>query len=167
MSRLHQCDQGSPLGFLKSQAYPSAVLSNQLQEKSKLPLADWADFERGTAMRLTRNFLSEQWRWRGWKSKDAYTMGKSPRWSAGGGNSVDLCAGRGCEQQSGKSHHQHAVVWRKSGEGFRNLSQSLSAACRKTGGLATAKHFPGHGDTTADSHIDLPVVTLNARDWRS
>ncbi len=30
--------QGSSLGFLKSQAYPSAVLSNQLQAKSKLPL---------------------------------------------------------------------------------------------------------------------------------
>ena len=27
------------------------------------------------------------------------------------------------------------------------------------GVLACAKHFPGHGDTTQDSHVDLPVVT--------
>ena len=44
--------QGSPLGIVKSQAYPTAVLNNQLQSKSKLPLLIGADFERGTAMRL-------------------------------------------------------------------------------------------------------------------
>ena len=27
------------------------------------------------------------------------------------------------------------------------------------GVLATAKHFPGHGDTTVDSHFDLPTVS--------
>ncbi len=25
--------------------------------------------------------------------------------------------------------------------------------------LATAKHFPGHGDTKTDSHLDLPIIT--------
>ena len=29
------------------------------------------------------------------------------------------------------------------------------------GMLATAKHFPGHGDTGTDSHIDLPVITVD------
>ncbi len=29
------------------------------------------------------------------------------------------------------------------------------------GMLATAKHFPGHGDTDVDSHIDLPVIGVD------
>ena len=29
------------------------------------------------------------------------------------------------------------------------------------GALATAKHFPGHGDTDVDSHVGLPVVTAD------
>jgi beta-N-acetylhexosaminidase len=30
------------------------------------------------------------------------------------------------------------------------------------GMLATAKHFPGHGDTGVDSHIDLPFIAVDA-----
>ena len=31
-------------------------------------------------------------------------------------------------------------------------------ACQHEGLLATAKHFPGHGNTHTDSHADLPIV---------
>jgi beta-glucosidase-like glycosyl hydrolase/CubicO group peptidase (beta-lactamase class C family) len=31
------------------------------------------------------------------------------------------------------------------------------------GVLATAKHFPGHGDVSVDSHFDLPVINKNRR----
>jgi len=70
--------QGSPLGFLKSQAYPSAVLNNQLQAKSKLPLLIGADFERGTAMRLDEgtSFPTAMAVAAAGNPKDAYTMGK-------------------------------------------------------------------------------------------
>jgi beta-glucosidase len=37
-------------------------------------------------------------------------------------------------------------------------------ACQDVGALACAKHFPGHGRTTADSHAELPVVTASERE---
>ncbi len=37
---------------------------------------------------------------------------------------------------------------------------------QSTGVLATAKHFPGHGDASVDSHHDLPVVHRDAQAHR-
>lgn len=36
----------------------------------------------------------------------------------------------------------------------------------RAGTVATAKHFPGHGDTDVDSHIGLPVITHTLEEWR-
>lgn len=35
--------------------------------------------------------------------------------------------------------------------------------CQQEGVVACAKHFPGHGRTTADSHAEIPVVTATGR----
>jgi beta-glucosidase-like glycosyl hydrolase len=39
--------------------------------------------------------------------------------------------------------------------------------CQEAGALACAKHYPGHGRTTADSHITLPVVEASASALRA
>ena len=38
------------------------------------------------------------------------------------------------------------------------LGSRVIKAYQEEGIMATAKHFPGHGDTVKDSHLDLPVV---------
>lgn len=50
------------------------------------------------------------------------------------------------------------------------VAAHVSAAVRglqDAGVSATAKHFPGHGDTNADSHTSLPVITHSRRQWET
>jgi beta-glucosidase-like glycosyl hydrolase len=37
---------------------------------------------------------------------------------------------------------------------------------RAEGVMATAKHFPGHGDTSVDSHLELPILRTDAETLR-
>lgn len=39
-----------------------------------------------------------------------------------------------------------------------DLASAFARGLRSAGVMATAKHFPGHGDTTVDSHLDLPLI---------
>ena len=51
---------------------------------------------------------------------------------------------------------------RSFGEGRYNVavkSYMYAKGMQDNGILACAKHFPGHGDTDVDSHLDLPVIT--------
>lgn len=42
-----------------------------------------------------------------------------------------------------------------------NSALAYSEGLQNNGILAAIKHFPGHGDTDTDSHLDLPVVSHN------
>lgn len=41
------------------------------------------------------------------------------------------------------------------------LGLAMIQGLRQSGVIAAVKHFPGHGDTTVDSHLGLPVLTHN------
>ena len=50
---------------------------------------------------------------------------------------------------------------RSFGEDPARVSQYVTQFIRgveENGAIATAKHFPGHGDTATDSHLDLPLI---------
>jgi beta-N-acetylhexosaminidase len=152
--------QGSPLGIVKSQAYPTAVLNNQLQAKSKLPLLVGADFERGTAMRLDEgtSFPTAMALAAGGNPKDAYTMGKITALEA---RAVGVHWIYAPDADVNNNPGNPIINTRSFGEDPERVAQFVSEfvrGVRENGGLATAKHFPGHGDTAADSHIDLPVI---------
>jgi beta-N-acetylhexosaminidase len=41
------------------------------------------------------------------------------------------------------------------------LGTAFVGGLQSTGGIATGKHFPGHGDTETDSHLALPVIDVS------
>jgi len=41
------------------------------------------------------------------------------------------------------------------------MASAFVRGAQKGGALATVKHFPGHGDTDVDSHINLPVLRID------
>src|SRR5437667_9596207 len=151
---------GSPLGVVKSQAYPTAVLNNQLQAKSKLPLLVGADFERGTAMRLDEgtSFPTAMAVAAGGNPKDAYAMGKITALEA---RAVGIHWVYAPDADVNNNPGNPIINTRSVGEDPGRVAQFVTEFVRgvqENGGAATAKHFPGHGDTAADSHIDLPLI---------
>src|SRR5580692_11224019 len=155
--------QSSPLGIVKSQAYPTAVLTNQLQAKSKIPLLVGADFERGTAMRLDEgtSFPTAMALAAAGNPKDAYTMGKITALEA---RAVGIHWIYAPDSDVNNNPNNPIINTRSFGEDPQKVAEYVSQFVKgveENGGLATAKHFPGHGDTAADSHIDLPVIPAN------
>jgi beta-N-acetylhexosaminidase len=155
--------QSSPLGIVKSQAYPSAVLANQLQKQAKLPLLIGADFERGTAMRLDEgtSFPTAMAVAAAGNPHDAYTMGKITALEA---RAVGIHWVYAPDADVNNNPGNPIINTRSFGEDPQRVAEFVKEFVRgveENGGLATAKHFPGHGDTASDSHVDLPVITAD------
>ncbi len=58
---------------------------------------------------------------------------------------------------------------RSFGENPHEVAENASAFARglmEEGVLACAKHFPGHGDTSVDSHLSLPTLSLSYDELR-
>src|SRR6266403_1404196 len=149
-----------PLGIEKSQAYPTAALNNELQKQAKIPLLIGADFERGSAMRLDEgtSFPTQMALAAASDPKDACTMGKITAIEA---RDVGVHWIYAPVADVNNNPENPIINTRSFGEDPARVAEFVSAYVRgvnENGGLATAKHFPGHGDTAADSHIDLPVI---------
>ena len=69
-----------------------------------------------------------------------------------------------------ETNRRNSVLFRRSfGSDAQIVSPTLSAyiqGLQSEGVMATLKHFPGHGDTSADSHVELPVITKSLDELR-
>jgi beta-N-acetylhexosaminidase len=148
------------LGLELSQVYPTAAVVNGLQKRARVPLLVAGDFERGTAFRLREgtSFPHAMAIAATGRPEDAYTMGKITALEARAAGVPWIYAP--VVDVNGNPANPIINV-RSFGETPEQIEPFLTAFIRgveENGGLSTAKHFPGHGDTDLDSHTDLPTV---------
>ena len=150
-----------PPFLYRNQPFEAAELLNRLQQDSQLPLFIAADFERGVPMRL----------------HGATEFPHAMAFGATGKAEYAEDFGRITAQESRaigvqwnflpivdvNSNPANPIINTRS---FSEDPQQVSAfadayirGAHAGGLLTTAKHFPGHGDTSTDSHLALAEVT--------
>ena len=153
--------RSGPMGIERSEVYPAAALANLLQRRAKVPLLVSGDFERGTAMRIQEgtSFPHAMAVAATGRPEDAYTMGRITAIEARAIGAPLIFA----PVADVNSDPDNPIInIRAFGEDSERVAEMVAAYVRgveENGGLATAKHFPGHGDTSVDSHLDLPTVS--------
>jgi beta-glucosidase-like glycosyl hydrolase/CubicO group peptidase (beta-lactamase class C family) len=153
--------QRGALGIERSQVYPTAILTNELQKRSKVPLLIGADFESGTAMRIDEgtSFPSAMAVGATGDPKLAYTVGKITALEARAAGVRWIFAP---DADVNNNPDNPIINIRSFGEDPEQVAKFVAEEVRgieENGGLATPKHFPGHGDVSVDSHLALATVT--------
>jgi len=152
-------------GFIlfAGEVYESAVLIDRMQALAKIPLLIASDFERGANFRI-RNTTSFPWNMAigATGSEDwAFTQGKitgqearalGVRWILA--PVLDVNNNPANPVINIRSYGEDPSLVARLGSAFIQGVQQQRV-------LATAKHFPGHGDTGVDSHLELPVITAD------
>ena len=143
---------GSPLD--------AAAKLNRLQERSRLPLMVAADLEFGAAMRMVGATAFPMPMALGATNRelDAYQLGRITALEA---RAVGIHWTFSPVADVNNNPANPIINTRSFGEAPEAVAKLVSAYIRgasEHGLLTTAKHFPGHGDTGTDSHIELPVL---------
>jgi beta-N-acetylhexosaminidase len=148
---------GSPLDI--------AAKLNRLQERAALPLLVASDLEGGTSIRFNGGTPLPPNMGVAATGSDslAYEMGRITALEA---RAVGIHLAFAPVADVNNNPANPIINTRSYGEDPATVARMVAAEVRGIqdhGMLATAKHFPGHGDTGTDSHLALPVITA---DWR-
>ena len=143
--------------------YDIAAKLNTLQRRSRLPLLVSADLEWGAGMRLLggTSFPMIMAVGATGEPKDAYAIGEA---AALEGRAVGIHVNFAPDADLNNNPLNPIINVRSFGESpgaVARLVQEYVRGLQDHGMLATLKHFPGHGDTRQDSHIGLPVITVD------
>lgn len=146
--------------FLKSTPQDQAELTNLAQENAKIPLLVTADAEWGLSMRLSNTTRFPKNMMLGAIQDDSllYQFGQEiARQCKEMGIHVSFAP----DIDINSNPSNPVIGIRSFGENIERVSKAgiaYSMGVENSGVLSVAKHFPGHGDTSSDSHKTLPLI---------
>jgi beta-glucosidase-like glycosyl hydrolase/CubicO group peptidase (beta-lactamase class C family) len=146
--------------FFQGEPEKQIELTNYYQRISKVPLVIAMDAEWGIGMRLDNTEKFPYQMTLGAIRNDTliYQFGKAVADQCRRvGLNVNLAPVADINNNPGNP----VINYRSFGEERDNVatkSMIYVKALQENGVMATAKHFPGHGDTDVDSHSDLPII---------
>ena len=146
--------------FFQGGPYRQAQLNNRYQGKAKVPLMIAMDAEWGVGMRLDSvyDFPKQMTLGAIQDNKWIYEMGKEV---ANQFKLMKMHINFAPVVDVNVNPNNPVIGYRSFGENKFNVADKGIAymkGMQDQGIMANAKHFPGHGDTDADSHYVLPVI---------
>ena len=148
--------------LFRGPVYESVILVNRMQALAKYPLLISADLEAGAGMRFD-DTISLPWNM-------AIAATGNPDYARRNGELTGREArALGVQQiyapvaDVNNNAANPVINVRSYGEDPTDVAKYVAAfiqSAQKAGVIATAKHFPGHGDTATDSHRGLPEIDV-------
>jgi beta-N-acetylhexosaminidase len=141
--------------------YETAILLNRLQRLAKVPLLISADLESGTGSKIGGATLFPPLMSLGAAGSEAlaFEMGRITALEA---RAVGIHQDYAPVVDVNVNPDNPIINTRSVGEDPEYVGRMAVAfvkGAQANGMIATAKHFPGHGDTALDSHRQLPTIT--------
>jgi beta-glucosidase-like glycosyl hydrolase len=143
--------------------YDEALVIDRLQRLAPIPLLVGTDNEWGLAMRVggsssfPKAMALGATRDTALARESGFVTGRETR-------AIGIHMGYGPVADVNNNPDNPIISIRSFGEDpmqVARMARAWARGARAAGMLVTPKHFPGHGDVSVDSHIDLPVVPVD------
>ncbi len=146
--------------FMSGDIYGQAMMTQKMQEISRLPLWISQDMEFGAAMRVhgTTRFTPAMGIAATGKPENAFLKGQITAREARALGVHQVYAPVLDINNNPLNPVINVRSFSADPEMVARYAEAFIQGVESEGLLATAKHFPGHGDTDIDSHLALPVI---------
>jgi len=148
--------------FFQGGPVRQAELTNRYQQLAQVPLIITMDGEWGLGMRLDST-ISYPYQMTLGAIQDNQLIYKMGQYVAYDFKRMGMQMNLAPDMDVNNNPNNPVINYRSFGDNKYNVAQKGIAYMQgmQNGGiLTTAKHFPGHGDTDVDSHLDLPQLNF-------